>query len=88
MIFPRTKFVDTNSLIEQRCHLTSEVIEVDKEFDAFPKTDFKAVACELFDVIHSAETALRILEERHGVNILAAKQAVIHKNTARGYYAK
>lgn len=42
------------------------------------------IAEELLDAIHAAETALRML----GVDVDAAKRAVIAKNDARGYYGR
>ena len=84
-IFPRTKFVDNNSIADQVEQLESETDEVSREFDR-PPVNHDRVAMELFDVIHSAETALHILAEKHGVDLAAAWEHVISKNMERGYY--
>lgn len=39
------------------------------------------------DVIHSAETALRLLEAE-GMDLDAIKRGVVEKNQARSYYEK
>lgn len=58
-IFPRTRFVDVNSIQTQIKHLESEVVEVKV---AYASPYIERLAEELNDVIHSSETALRILE--------------------------
>lgn len=84
--FPRTRFVDLNTLHKQIKHIKSEAVEVElsylKEDHHF---SIKEVAEEILDVIHSAKTALRIIEKR-GVDIDAAKERVIKKNQVRCYY--
>lgn len=84
-IFPRTKFASINTIAAQVEHVESETDEVSREFDR-PPVNFDRVAVELFDVIHSAETALHILAEQHGVDLAAAWTHVISKNKERGYY--
>jgi len=79
MTFPEVKFTSTNSIDEQCLHVVSEAIEASQEDDPYKK------AMELWDVIHSAETGLRILSAS-GVHIEQAKIDVVIKNTARGYY--
>jgi NTP pyrophosphatase (non-canonical NTP hydrolase) len=81
--FPRTKFVDSNPLVTQIQHVSSEVHEA---YNAGCDESLERTAEELFDVIHSAETALRILQERHGVDIEAVGRQVVDKNRERGYY--
>ena len=85
MQFPRSKFTTTNSLNQQIKHIQSELDEVEEGY-YHPPVSFEAVAMELWDVIHSAETGLRILAEKNNVNVLALRDAVIEKNRARGYY--
>ena len=82
--FPRVTFTDTNGIYGQCLHVYSEAMEVLKAVER--SGDMSALAMELLDVIHSAETALRILEEKHGVNVQSLKKSVIGKNAARGYY--
>lgn len=85
MRFPRAKFVDENTVFEQGIRVHDEIYEVLDELSALNIDYFKA-AVEAWDVIHAVETQLRILAESHGVDIEAAKVAVIQKNQARGYY--
>jgi len=63
MLFPRAKFVDDNSIEDQIKHLGSEI---DEARAAYATPYIMRLAEELFDVIHSAETALRILSEKCG----------------------
>jgi hypothetical protein len=81
-IFPATRYV-SNCLHEQIQHIESEVKEVQA---AYMEPGIEYLAEELCDVIHSAETALRILADRYGVNVLDIQALVIAKNRARGYY--
>lgn len=62
-LFPRTTFVDTNKIEDQLQHLISELVEVKA---AYYLPDLVHMASELCDVIHSAETFLRLLAERLG----------------------
>jgi len=81
--FPRTIFTDTNTPIEQLIHVLGEVHEamVDSRCNNF------ACLKELMDVIHSAETAIRIIEEMTpGINLDSMLQGTIKKNMDRGYY--
>lgn len=80
--FPAVKFVSTATLAEQIKHFRSELKEVCGAYDVGTDED---LAMELWDRIHSGETALRMLELR-GVDIVAAKEKVFGKNDARGYY--
>lgn len=83
--FPRAKFVDENNIGQQLIHTRREVQEADDELPA-PGGDIEPLALEIMDIYHSAETALRILEEKHGVDIRALMFKVAAKNDARGYY--
>jgi hypothetical protein len=62
-LFPRAKFVDEINIEAQIKHLGSEIIEARV---AYATPYILRLAEELFDVIHSAETALRILSEKCG----------------------
>jgi predicted HAD superfamily Cof-like phosphohydrolase len=80
--FPRTKFVETASIDRQVSHVASEAAEADEAVLG----DKDLLAMELMDVIHTAEGALMILDEQHGVDLDAVQAAVIKKNMERGYY--
>ena len=81
--FPRVKFVDNGAIVNQIAHLRSEVNE---SHEAALTPDIHHTAMELMDTLHSAETALRIMEEFHGVNLSQIRCEVERKNTLRGYY--
>ncbi len=68
---------------------TVKVVEeaVETQVAVFEWT-FEAAAVEAMDVIHAAETLLRLLEEKFGVDLDEAYAAVVAKNGARGYYDK
>jgi len=81
--FPETIFTKNNSLKQQISHLESEIIEVK---NAYLSEGFSShMVEELWDVIHSAETALRILGTDK-IDIFYIKDKVIEKNKERGYY--
>lgn len=82
--FDRTKFVGLNAIINQIAHISAEV---DESLEAAMTTDLFHLAEELMDVLHSAESALRIMKEFHNINLNEVRQAVKSKNKARGYYA-
>jgi len=82
-VFPRINFADTNTIDKQMDHICTEVVEAMQEVG---KCDNEALAIELLDVIHSTETALRILKERHWIDLNSVKEKVIIKNELRGYY--
>ncbi len=82
--FPRTKFVDTNGSFEQLQHLDSELTEL---IAAFHTPDGVHTLKEAFDVIHSAETFIRIFSATYDLNPEKIKASVIAGNRARGYYA-
>lgn len=81
--FPRAKFVDDNGICGQVAHIQTEA---DEAFRELTNPDVMPLAIEVMDVYHSAETALRILEEKYGVDIRDLMQQVADKNEARGYY--
>jgi hypothetical protein len=81
--FPRARFVDENGIYGQVSHINSEATEAAAELG---NPDIQFVAMEVMDVYHSAETALRILEEKYGVDIKALMFKVAAKNEERGYY--
>jgi NTP pyrophosphatase (non-canonical NTP hydrolase) len=81
--FPRTKFVDENGIVGQLLHVASECMEAT---EAAQQTDIDHTAEEVMDILHSCETALRILQEKYGVNINKVARAVQRKNYARRYY--
>lgn len=82
-LFPRTKFVDENSVEAQLIHVESEQAEV---WEAYKDGDMERTAEEALDLIHSAETLLGILAEKHGVDVAAVALYVEEKNQKRGYY--
>ena len=82
--FPRTRFVDENSIYDQVRHIMQETAEAEQEFD---NPSCHLLAQEIMDIYHSAETALRILKEKHGVDIHELMMAVYEKNNKRGYYS-
>lgn len=82
--FPRTRYVQQNDLKMQMDHATSELLEVMTAIDAEEPT--KRVVEEIFDCIHSLETALRIAQEKHGIMLNEISAFVVMKNELRGYY--
>lgn len=81
--FGRVKFVDNNAIINQIDHISSEVKEA---FESATTPDKHHTALELMDVLHSAETALRIMAEFHGINLNEIRKDCAAKNKVRGYY--
>jgi NTP pyrophosphatase (non-canonical NTP hydrolase) len=88
MLFPKTVFVEENTIEKQLEHIGTEFQEIVEE--VYPQLrngkNYDAIAGELWDLIQSAETALRILDEQHGVEINLIRQGVYEKNRARRYY--
>lgn len=82
--FPRSEFVDKNGRFLQLMHIKSEMLELEEAY--FNESDIR-VAEEALDLKHSAETLLRILEERHSIDIETLREHIIKKNKSRGYYA-
>lgn len=81
--FPRIKYADTNTAEEQLEHIKSECLEIIERID---NGDFQGLTEEIIDRMHSSESWLRIVSERHGVDVDAEIEKVIEKNRARGYY--
>jgi hypothetical protein len=81
--FPRTQYVDINGIVGQCDHILSEANEA---LDSALAPDINHTAMEVMDALHSCETALRILQEKHGINLNEVERAVLAKNKARGYY--
>jgi Lar family restriction alleviation protein len=82
--FMRTKFVSLNGIASQSSHIYSEALEVEQ---SVLTPDIQHTAEEVMDCLHSCETALRILEEKYGINIAKTRRDVEQKNLNRGYYA-
>lgn len=82
--FPRTKFVDENDLPAQVLHMGSEQVEIE---EVMLTPDIEHTAEELMDKYHSCETGLRILQEKHGINLSELRRNVERKNVVRGYYS-
>lgn len=89
MLFPRTRFADRNTIIQQWRHLLSEVIEVGQAILRAKITgDWDHVADELVDVQQSADTALHIAMDRHQADSYGAYTRVAVSCAERGYYAE
>ncbi len=97
--FPRLKWSDKLTARDQLEHVAGEVYEARESLDEYVKTaeDVKqgsdveldrlfAYGMELMDVIHAAETALRITFDDEEIDGL--RMAVIYKNKKRGYYGE
>lgn len=82
--FPRTKFVDENGIIAQVIHMESEQKEIE---ESMLKDDIQHTAEEVMDRLHSCETALRILQEKYGINLSELRRDVERKNLLRNYYS-
>jgi hypothetical protein len=82
--FPRTRFVDENGIVCQVLHMASEQKEIE---EVMLTPDLSHTAEEIMDKFHSCETALRILQEKYGVNLSRLRRDVEQKNALRGYYA-
>jgi hypothetical protein len=85
-IFPCAKFADENTITEQITAIGKEFAEICHASWGCEGID--RITEEILDTLHSCETALRIIEAEHGPGYVHDRmQAVIAKNTARGYYA-
>ncbi len=82
--FFRTTFVDSNGIVTQIVHIASELKEVQT---AMHLPDTFHLAEEIADLAHSCETALRILDEKYGIDLAEVKRFVANKNAERGYYS-
>lgn len=83
--FPRTIFTNRNTIPQQLLHIASEGWEVFKVCICYP-INYKRMAEELIDLVHSVETLLRMLAEREKVPVGMIKDCVVKKNRDRGYY--
>ncbi|MCK9326788.1 MAG: hypothetical protein M0P69_14950 [Bacteroidales bacterium] len=82
--FPKTKFAESNDLERQLDHVRSERVEM---WTAFMTGKIGHLCEELFDVIHSCETALWLIKKQFPeIDMPSAMQAVERKNFNRGYY--
>lgn len=81
--FPKVKFVNNNTLMEQFEHTLTEAKEVMTELK---ECNTQRVVEELLDLEHSVESCLWICEEKLGVDVEEARARVIKKNMDRGYY--
>ena len=84
-LFPATWFSEINTQDQQLNHIYSEFTEVVKAKSVHEKV------METLDLIHSAETYLRMLEEElneEGVSLEEAISNIIKKNEQRGYYIR
>lgn len=82
--FPRTRFVDENCICNQAEHIGSEQTEI---VSSMFTPDIEHTAEEVMDCLHSCETALRILQEKHNINLSKVRCEVERKNFDRGYYS-
>lgn len=60
--------------------------EVKESREAAMTPDTYHTAMEIMDALHSCESALRIMEEVHGINLSMIRCDVERKNALRGYY--
>ena len=82
--FPRSRFADSNTIDDQVSHIMGEACEVAR---ASYEADLDATVMEIFDIIHSCETAMWIIAREKGFGyIFDMKIAVERKNRLRGYY--
>lgn len=81
--FPRAIFVNKNGIVGQCFHIESELRELQ---ESITEPDIFHTAEEAIDLLHSIETLLRILEEKHGVDLNDVGDYVQAKNKRRGYY--
>lgn len=81
--FDRVKFVDENGIIGQLAHVQSEVDEVQ---ESAYTPDIHHTALEAMDCLHSVESLLRIMAEKHGINLNEIRRECDAKNRVRGYY--
>jgi hypothetical protein len=84
--WPKTKFVHENSPGEQLHHIFSEAQEIKKAIG--DKEPQERVREEIYDLLHSLETWVRIQEQEHGAWFVEQEMRKAgEKNLARGYYA-
>jgi len=80
--FPRVKFADSNSVVEQVAHTEGELDEV---IEALFDNDPEHALEEMIDAIWSIETMIRIHCQETGLDPAAAAVKVEKKNRDRGY---
>jgi len=85
--FPVTRFAKTNSTMMQLNHIASECAEFIEALTDWQNTNknYDHVLEELLDIMQSAQTYADIGHANYA-ELASAKQAVINKNTERGYY--
>lgn len=81
--FPATKYTRQNGIATQSEHILSEALEIKC---SVLTPDIRHTAEEVMDCLHSCETALRILQEKHNINLCLIRRDVEYKNLMRGYY--
>ena len=81
--FPETIYVRQNGIATQSEHIYSEALEVKQ---AVLTPDVLHTAEEVMDCLHSCETALRILQNKYGINLSQLRRDVERKNFDRRYY--
>jgi hypothetical protein len=84
--FPATRFANENSLEQQLVHIISEMDEVSQ---AYNEESPERLTEEIFDLLHSVETAIRMIEKEMGKKDMAKIElSVWKKNLERGYYGE
>ena len=84
--WPETKFARENSIADQLEHVFSEVEEV-KQALKTPDINIMDVDMEIFDLYHSLETFIRVLQRFESPEYIQhLREIVINKNRERGYY--
>ena len=88
--YPKTKFADENSVLQQIKHIKSEIREFANAWDNFDRTwDLeakKSAILEAHDIIQSTYTLMDILEREYPGQAWSALDSMIEKNRKRGYY--
>lgn len=94
---PRTRFVGGVDISEQYQKIGEEYRELGGELDdvlyaGFPiddllQRDLDTITHETVDLLQTVQTLLRVLAEKHGVDVQKVIIDVIDKNRQRGYYA-
>lgn len=74
-----------NDMLSQIAHIQQEVDEANAEAEAMGNGKTK-LCVELFDIVHAAETALRMVYEETPGTVLGAYFMCKSKNESRGYY--
>ena len=78
--FPKTKFVNENTLDEQFSHIKSEYMEAVRAQGMGERDE------ELMDLWHSIESYFR-MREAQGVDVMLTRSQTVYKNAQREYYA-